>query len=386
MTSPQVRWPFQATTQILIHGENKQLRLVQLGSSVVVLARTQQASLQCGACAAGRCIAITIKQVVSPTMSGTRAFSGLATFGMGVVMLLLLPSVSQGCFIQGHDSGECLEPEEFRADMEFCGNVVAYRACVPKENPLWPKHDVFHKDKWVAEMYSHIVSERVRHETNETLQDAGVNELGEEGEVEIRFFENPDCQNAFKNYFCWLNFPRCDSEDASLILCRSACENLMDACEVRGCARLAFACPNGVALRATLALGVCVVVVVTALQLFQLIAARLTLVCVCVVCVCCLVVMFQYADDLRRCGKPEFFGGEEPEIDDILDDEGNPIYWRGPWPGQPFRDNEFFGDDDDPVVVCTPSIKNAAPSSRTVTWMALCALSLLTTALVVLGL
>lgn len=65
------------------------------------------------------------------------------------------------------------------------------------------------------------------------LRCAGINELGEEGEVEVRFFDNPDCQEAFRNYFCWLNFPRCDDEDESLILCRSTCENLMEACEVR---------------------------------------------------------------------------------------------------------------------------------------------------------
>lgn len=67
----------------------------------------------------------------------------------------------------------------------------------------------------------------------------------------------------------------------------------------------------------------------------------------------------QYSEDLHRCYHPEYYGGHEPEVDDILDDEGNPIYWRAHWPGQPFRDNEFVGDED-PVVVCTPSIKNAA--------------------------
>ena len=210
---------------------------------------------------------------------------------------LAVAIAADACFIQGQDSGECQEPEEFKADMEFCSVVVTYRACVPKENPLWPKHDVFNKDKWVAETYKQIVDERIRHETNETLQDDGINELGEEGEVEVRFFDNPDCQEAFRNYFCWLNFPRCDDEDESLILCRSTCENLMEACE--------------------------------------------------------------YSEDLHRCYHPEYYGGHEPEVDDILDDEGNPIYWRAHWPGQPFRDNEFVGDED-PVVVCTPSIKNAA--------------------------
>lgn len=86
---------------------------------------------------------------------------------------LAVAIAADACFIQGQDSGECQEPEEFKADMEFCSVVVTYRACVPKENPLWPKHDVFNKDKWVAETYKQIVDERIRHETNETLQDDG---------------------------------------------------------------------------------------------------------------------------------------------------------------------------------------------------------------------
>lgn len=60
-----------------------------------------------------------------------------------------------------------------------------------------------------------------------------------------------------------------------------------------------------------------------------------------------------------RCGDPQFYGGEEPEADDVLDDDGLPIYWRAMLPGQPFRDNEF-DEEDNPIPVCTPSIKNAA--------------------------
>ena len=259
---------------------------------------------------------------------------------VAVVVVACLPAVSVGCFIQGQDSGECQEPEEFKADMEFCGNVVTYRACVPKENPLWPKHDVFNKDK-------SIVDERIRHETNETLMDEGINELGEEGEVEVRFFENDDCIDAFKNYFCWLNFPRCDDEQNSLIMCRSACENLMEACNVRVCLKL----------RACVCVRACTCPLTDARFPCCLLASRsLALTC----------AALQYATDLHRCGPPEFFGGAEAEVDDILDEDGNPIYWRAHWPGQPFRDNVFAGDDE-PVVVCTPSIKNAAaggPRSR----------------------
>ena len=40
-----------------------------------------------------------------------------------------------------------------------------------------------------------------------------------------------DCEMAFRNYFCFLNFPRCDDENKTLPMCRSACINLMKACK-----------------------------------------------------------------------------------------------------------------------------------------------------------
>ena len=81
--------------------------------------------------------------------------------------------------------------------------------------------------------YMKIVTERKRHEMNETLREAGIDEHGNEGEVTIRFWnkdtEDPwsaayrdtieeiipegtpatDCEIAFAKYFCWINFPRC---------------------------------------------------------------------------------------------------------------------------------------------------------------------------------
>jgi hypothetical protein len=38
---------------------------------------------------------------------------------------------------------------------------------------------------------------------------------------------------------------------------------------------------------------------------------------------------------------------------------GLPLYWRAPYPGQPFRPNQFDANSN-PIVVCTPSIKNGA--------------------------
>jgi hypothetical protein len=50
--------------------------------------------------------------------------------------------------------------------------------------------------------------------------------------VKKRFSGNADCQNAYKNYLCWLNFPRCNDESESLIMCRSVCENYFKSCKV----------------------------------------------------------------------------------------------------------------------------------------------------------
>merc|ERR1712100_783291 len=35
-----------------------------------------------------------------------------------------------------------------------------------------------------------------------------------------------------KRYMCYMNFPRCDDEGKSLILCRSVCENYAHACGI----------------------------------------------------------------------------------------------------------------------------------------------------------
>ena len=191
----------------------------------------------------------------------------------------------------------------------------------------------------------------------------GINEFGEEADVVARFTDNPDCENAFKNFMCWLNFPRCDEEDRSLILCRSVCENFFQACKVRkGCALQRSSDVPDVAA---------------------------------------MLVPAQYSSDMYRCGAPEYYGGEEPEGDDILDKDGQPIYLRAQFIGQPFRwvgfatvltvvlrlmsvylalfrDNQY-NDDDEPINVCTPSILNGAPSSFSMLPIVLCIASFLYT-------
>lgn len=138
--------------------------------------------------------------------------------------------------------------------------------------PLFMEHTIRTKDEWVRESYTRIVRERIRIETNETLQDLGarvcacvrmlprqqsanrccrlpaapadVDERGMGSAPQRRFYDNPDCHQAYKNFFCWMNFPRCNEEDKSLIMCRSVCENFFKACKVRPCHAQARIAPD----------------------------------------------------------------------------------------------------------------------------------------------
>lgn len=45
-----------------------------------------------------------------------------------------------------------------------------------------------------------------------------------------RFTNDDDCQAAYRNYLCYMNFPRCNGAEESLSLCLSVCENFFQAC------------------------------------------------------------------------------------------------------------------------------------------------------------
>lgn len=137
------------------------------------------------------------------------------------------------CTIQGFESGECMARDDFEFQMPFCADVVRYEACVPKFQPLFPNHTILAKDEWVRSVHTRIIALRVALENNGTLRSMGRNEQGIPGEIVERFSDNEDCFNAYKNFLCWLNFPRCDAESRSLILCRSVCENYFRSCRVR---------------------------------------------------------------------------------------------------------------------------------------------------------
>ncbi|CAM9264295.1 unnamed protein product [Pylaiella littoralis] len=216
-----------------------------------------------------------------------------------------------GCYIHGSDIGYCepslYEDSEFRlAATPFCASYIKYSACVPKYDPLpasrdfpdgrWFNNTMGIKDAWIEQHYNEIVNYRLEVEDNKDLQKQGIDEYGNNGSPVPRFTDNTDCQKAFKAYMCYINFPRCDDNGNSLVTCRSACENLMVAC--------------------------------------------------------------QNQKDMWRCGESQYFNGyeaEEPETDS----NGDPVYLRDFFPGQPFRDVEWASRRQ-PEIVCTPSIRGAA--------------------------
>ncbi|KAG6617252.1 Frizzled domain [Phytophthora cinnamomi] len=214
-----------------------------------------------------------------------------------VVLFLTLLSPHDACMLDGSDTGECTDPTDFDLLLPFCKAVVPYTACLPRYQVLWFNHSALTKDQFVEQMFNKLVIQRKIYETNTTLSDHDTDEWGGSRSITPRFTDNADCENAFRNYFCWLNFPRCDSEGRSLLLCRSVCENFMKSC--------------------------------------------------------------QYSRDLWRCGDPKYVNGRSAEISTTWIGQ-TLVYYRAPYPGSPFKDNAVDPNTNKPLVVCTPSLENSA--------------------------
>ena len=232
------------------------------------------------------------------------------------------------CYIQGQDSGECVVAEELGPSIPFCAEYITYTACAPKYQRTWWNFTTSAKDAWVKKLTNKVVQERKRHEMNLTLRENGMNEHGDNNPITRMFwngnYDDPDglkfaqnkggqdlsnCEYAYKRYMCYMNFPRCDDEGKSLILCRSVCENYANACGI--------------------------------------------------------------SKDLNRCGPNEFYGAEEPEISELYPEtKEESLFIRGMWPGWPFRDYQEMGLQPDengnlimsfePIIRCTPSIQGVA--------------------------
>jgi hypothetical protein len=163
----------------------------------------------------------------------------------------------------------------------------------------WFNHTVSNKDRWIEENCEEHVQERIGFERNGSLHRKNQNEYGDPGRIKRRFYKRPDCVNAYRNLFCWTNFPRCDPErDLTLPTCRSSCENFFKSC--------------------------------------------------------------LYRFDLWRCGPSKYFNGYMPEKP-VTDANGNITYLRDYFPGQPFRENKFNRKGSE-LPVCTPAIRGAASS------------------------
>ena len=264
-------------------------------------------------------------------MAQTRPISWRACSGYSMVtqalllasMLLLcsLPEHVDACYLQGTDSGECtlqtMDPVWRGTFMPFCFDAVIYPACIPKYQTLppsrefpdgrWFNNTVRNKDDWIGGIVPPHIEKRIGYETDETMYETNKNEYGDTGLTRRRFFERPDCQKAWKNYFCWINFPRCDiTRDLTLPTCRSSCENFFRTCG--------------------------------------------------------------YQQGLWRCGKSKWFNGYFPEIPQLPDGvDGNRTYLREFMTGQPFRQNKFTQEGAE-IPICTPSILGAASHSYGSAW------------------
>jgi hypothetical protein len=249
----------------------------------------------------------------SSTASRCNNNSTSATFSLVLSLLVLcvLPTLLSACYLWGTDSGSCIEESLdpiWRTDnIPFCSNVVTYPTCVPEYKTLppsrefyngrWTNHTISKKDRWVMDNFNLFVQERIALERNKTLRKMGKNEYGDIGKIIRRFNKRPDCQNAYKNLFCYLNFPRCDpARDLTLPTCRSACENFFKACA--------------------------------------------------------------YERGLWRCGKSKYFNGYDPEPP-VIGLDGNATYMRDYFPGQPWRQNKYTPGGSEHHI-CTPAILGAA--------------------------
>lgn len=213
-------------------------------------------------------VASPASQLSKPRQRGSLLLSAL---------LSTLLSPSSACYLQGVDSGVCRQPSEVVDQMPFCGPLIQFPVCVPRYTEWYPNLTITAKDDFLRSHYIELVTERLNQEQGfVTFGDPNFYNYLQKEPTE-HYVKNDDCQRAFKNFLCWMNFPRCDAAGESLMLCRSVCENFFRTC--------------------------------------------------------------RFPRDIWRCYNPEFYGGLKPEGtdgDQELNKDGNPIFLRALLPGIPF--------------------------------------------------
>lgn len=127
----------------------------------------------------------------------------------------------KGCVIMGRDSGYCENKFlaktyisetigersarkiaeknwdcEDESCMPFCGRFIAayYPFCAPIPNNML-NHTIRSKDSWIEEQVTSTIAKNILIET--------------QSGAKKHFHKNKACQDAFKRYACWLNFPKC---------------------------------------------------------------------------------------------------------------------------------------------------------------------------------
>ena len=258
--------------------------------------------------------------------------SGASPRRLLLLAAALAPRAARACYLQGVDTGECVAGNAFAAAAPFCADTVGggadYRVCVPRQYDFFPNLTTTHKDAWVASTVAYVMARRAAIEQTGQPPSGDTAPLrGWEGgmlpQSQWHYVGNGDCARAYKNFICYMNFPRCDATGESLVLCRSVCENFFASCRI--------------------------------------------------------------ADFLNRCYNPQYYGAKDKEADTNVDSNGLPIYSRYFLPGMPFRDIEYasaiplLGGNKDTstppkplfwqeltplVTVCTPSLPGAAGAAR----------------------
>jgi hypothetical protein len=135
---------------------------------------------------------------------------------------------------------------------------------------------------------------------------------GKAGSILVHFYKNDDCQEAYNKYLCYMNFPRCDDAQNSLLLCDTACQSFFRAC------RYPYSTNDN--------------------------------------------------NSMWRCGSAAYLGGHEGEPPASIDSKGNPVYARGLFPGLPFAPYA--------PGACTPGVPGGAGAATLALAAALLSLAL----------